>query len=281
MLEIKKRDLLINVFDDISDLYNFIQNTPRRPRADDSSVTNDDWFSGGVTYNEAVEIMRYGDDKLFKKILDKKKKADITKIIGQSQKRRKQNNDMVGFTANVPAYLSGNPMAMINRNDLRETHKILDIYLNGGVSAGISSDKVQEVGTVYLNVIDILEKLGYRCNLYIGDSSIHNDEKMFMLVKIKTDREPLNIKKMAFPIAHVGMFRRIGFRWIESCNCDTEPTHHGYGQPLRDWLKAKKILDKELKKDFITLDYQSSSDVSIKEAVKCLEKQGLKLDIEL
>lgn len=282
MLEIKKKNMLINVFDDISDLYDFIKNIPRRQKASKESVDNSNSFCGGVTYEQAVDIMRYGDENLFKKILDKKKKTDISQILGQSVKRRKQNNDIVGFTANVPAYLSGNPMAMINRNDLRESHKILNICLSADVSAFVRDNEVQEAGTVYLNIIDILEKLNYRCNLYVTYCvNTGCGERIYFLVRVKTDREPLNIKKMAFPIAHVGMFRRIGFHWIESCNCDTEPTDCGYGRPIDDWSDNKKILDKELKKDFIVLNYQDSDGVSIEGALKCLKEQGLKLDIEL
>lgn len=282
MLEIKKRNLLINVFNDISDLHDFINNTPRRIGAQNESRENRNSFCGGISYDEAIDIMRYGDENLFKKILDKKKKADISKILGQSIKKRRQNNDIVGFTANVPAYLSGNPMSMINRNNPHETHKILNICLNADVSAFVSSDDVQRSGVVYINVIDILEKMNYRCNLYVTYSvNTRGGERIYFLTRIKTDREPLNIKKMAFPIAHVGMFRRIGFKWIESCNCNSEPTHNGYGSPISDWEETKRVLDKELKNNFVVLNYQDSKDVSIEGAIKCLKEQGLKLDIDL
>ena len=236
--------------------------------------------------------MRYGDEELYKRILKEKKNVDIQKIIGNAIQKKKQHNDIVGFQPNVPAYLTNNPLAMINMNQGKTSQRVLNILLNAGVSACVDRKDVEKAGSIYMNAIDILEKLGYRCNLYTADCTRNNVsgqcDRMYNITKLKTDKEPLNVKKMAFPMAHSGMLRRIGFRWIESCNCNNsnynsedDITHFGYGQPIQDNEKIIKDLKKLLKMDFIVLTYQNANKVTIEGALKQLKSYGIELDIEL
>ena len=110
-----------------------------------------------------------------------------------------------------------------------------------------------------------------------------------MLNRIKTDREPLNIKKMVFPLCHVGMFRRLGFAWIERCNIDLEKfddksydiTHRGYGHPITDTKKIQKELKEHTGIDFIVWAYQSGSNVNVEDVLQSLKEKGIEIDIEL
>lgn len=291
MLEIKTNDVLINVFDDMTSIYKYIKETPRRKKARNESCENDYDFTKTHSFDEAVDLMRYGDDELYKHLLKEKKKIDIQKIIGNEIQKRKQHNDIIGFQPNVPAYLTNNPMTMININQNKTSQRILNILLNADVSAHVETDEVTQAGSVYLNAIDILEKLGYRCNLYlaycVGNDANGQVPRLYMITKIKTDREPLNIKKTAFPIAHAGMFRRIGFRWIESCNCDLGENcddityrFNGYGHPNRKKDVMRNDLKKYLKKDFAIWSYQNVRSVSIKDALDELKSFGIELNLE-
>lgn len=290
MLEIKTNEILINVFDDMTSIYKYLKTTPRRKTAKKDSEQNGYSFTKTKSFNEAVDLMRYGDDELYKKILKDKKSLDIQRIIGNELKKAKQHNDVVGFQPNVPAYLTNNPMTMININQNKTSQRIINILLSADVSAYVDTDDVEKAGSVYLNAIDILERLGYRCNLYLGycvNNRNHNNcNRMYMITKIKTDKEPLNIKKTAFPLAHASMFRRIGFGWIERCNCygDTDEcddiTNNGYGSPYRDTETITKELKKYLKKDFSIWSYQNADGVSIEGAIDSLKDCGIDLNLE-
>jgi hypothetical protein len=124
-----------------------------------------------------------------------------------------------------------------------------------------------------------LEKGGYRCNLYIGDASQCSGEKTYCLTKIKTDREPFNIKKNIFTIMNPGFFRRILFKWCESCNSEVEFTQDGYGRPITSDETIKSDLDKTLKGNFMIWTFQkNSNEVTIEKVLEDLEKKyGIKL----
>ena len=283
MLEIKKdrEKILLDVFPNISEYYNFCKNTPRRDDAQDRSESNDDErWCGTKTLEEAYELLVNGDEKLFKEISEKKNKIDITKILGNKIGKNRPFSDIVGFQADVPSYLKGIPTSMINQKPLKVSQKILNIFIDGAVSCGVSSSKIKEAGVIYASVVDILEKRGYRCNLYIIESSTYNSWDYYSITRVKTDREPFNLKKLAFPIANPAYFRRIGFKWIESCNLPVEPTEYGYGRPIDNKNKMKETLEKYLKMNIILWRKNENYDVTIENVLKNLKESGINLEGE-
>lgn len=289
MYEIKKKkdgtELLIDLFYDISSLYQYVSTTDRRSTADESSDENDFYFTGTYSLNEAYKLLINGDEKLFNKIKDEHKKIDIERIIGNISKRKKQEIDVVGYVPNIDNYLKGIPKNMYNQKNNSFNSKILNIVIDGSVSAGIDKDSIIRVGSLYSLIIDMLEKKGYRCNLYMADMSYYNGNIYSMITRIKTDSERFNLKKMAFPMAHPSFFRRIGFKWIESCNIGFEPTHSGYGRPLgceKTTDEIKKILENELKMKLMLWRVQDDTKVSvtIENIIERLKADGIVLTEE-
>ena len=159
---------------------------------------------------------------------------------------------------------------MINQKPLKVSQKILNIFIDGAVSCGVSSNKIKEAGVIYASVIDILEKRGYRCNLYIIESSTYNSWDYYSITRVKTDREPFNLKKLAFPIANPAYFRRVGFKWIES----------GYGRPIDSKKKMKETLEKYLKMNIILWRKNENYDVTVENVSKNLKESGINLEGE-
>jgi hypothetical protein len=259
MIKIKNRGTLcFNAFSNISEFYNFIQKTPRRNSARASSEeTGDSSWRGTETLQEAYDLLLSGDEDLYKKFQEKKD-IEIEKMLGNVVNKRKVKNDVVGFQPNVPNFLLGLPNDMINEIPNKVSQKILNIVLCMSVSAGVKAETLQSIGMKYIQVIDLLEKSGYRVNLYLAHAGQEDDEINMCMIRIKTDREPFNIKKCVFPIAHPSMFRRIMFRWIECCDVDNELTSWGYGRPLEEKEKINDIAEKSLRNNFIVWNFQNT-----------------------
>ena len=278
MLKIKKGDrILINVFNNISELYNYCLKTPRRRGADRSSETGDFEFTNTRSLEEAYSLLIQGDEDLFKEINKKAKKIDITKILGNAINRNIVINDVVGFQPNVPNFLMGVPTDMFNVKPNKRSQKIINICYNVSVHCGISHNQVKSAGTIYAKTIDILEKLGYRCNLYILSTTSYNGEHCYCLVKVKTDREPFNLKKMCFILGNVGYDRRVMFKWMESCDATYDMTQGAYGRPITDKDTIQNELLKTLKLNLIIWNVQENYKVDINNVLKNLEEQGIKL----
>lgn len=277
MYQYKRKEILFNSFSNISEYYNYITKTPKRPSADNSSEDNGKSFSGTESLEEAYKLLLSGDDDLYQKYKGLEK-LSIEKILGNVINRPKQKNDVVGFQANVPQYLLGLPTNMINQEPKKTSQKVLNIVLSIGVSAYVSKQEIEKVGNLYIQVLDLLEKAGYRVNLYtLHAVDTHHNEDVYCIVRIKTDREPFNIKKSIFPIMHPSYLRRVGFRYNEVCDIDnikSDFTQSGYGCPITDKKELRDKLNKILKTDFIVWRFQQDfANEGVEKATKKILKE--------
>ena len=277
MIHSRTRDYTFSCYTSISELYNDLNTKKRRPTADSESETGSKGFTGTKSLEEAWDLILHGDIELYKSIKDKAKAIDVTKILGNVIKRNSLYNSVVGFQANVHNYLLGLPEDMINHIPNRKSQKILNIVVNGSVSCGISTEDIEKAGAYYYIVIDLLEKSGYRCNVYVTCAFREGGDEGYLVLRAKTDREPFNREKMAFLLANPSFHRRINFKYIETCDCRSEPTHCGYGSPITEDEKIKKVIDKELNTDTIVWSIQKDYNVKVENIIERLEKQGIKL----
>ena len=282
MLEISntKDKVFIDIFDNIHDLTTFLKK-PRKSGRDNSSESESYDFTGTHSYSEALDLMMYGDEETFKKVIEEKNKIKIDGFLGNVANRQRYENNVYGCVPNIPSYLMGYPIDMINSVKDQPSHKIVNIFLDMSCNAGIGKEDIINAGVKYLSVIDLLEKKGYRCNLYAGVSSKYgysDYEAYYMLVKVKTDREPLNIKKICFTIANPSFLRRIYFRWAEVFDFESDITG-GYGSNL-DSDKVKSLFNNNVKDSFIVWCYQDdgAQRCSVEELIKKLKESGITLD---
>ena len=281
MLAFENRDTYINLFENLTELAHYITEKPRKSGRSRSSEDRDKDFTGTETWEEAFDLFKYGDNELYKKFQEQRTKINIDKLLGNAIRKQRYVNRNYGCIPNVPAYLIGNPLNMINPEIGRISHKVINIFLSVGVPWHVNKEDIMRTGIIYLSVIELLEKAGYRCNLYAGVTA-SSSRAEYLYVRIKTDREPLNIKKLVFPIAHPSMLRRIFFKWVEVNDYDYDMTS-GYGH--NDGEDTIRHRMKELyKEDFILWTYnnitqQGHEIKKIEEIIEDLKKKGIELEI--
>lgn len=282
MLSFESKESYINLFDNITDLSQYLSGKQRKEGRDNSSQSSDSSFSGTKSYEEAFDLFKYGDEELYKKFKEQSSKINIDKLLGNAVRKQKYENRNYGCVPNVPNYLIGNPLNMINAEIGRISHKVINIFLSIGVPWHVDKEDIINTGIIYLSVIDLLEKAGYRCNLYAGVTA-HEGRHEYMYVRIKTDREPLNLKKLVFPLVHPSMLRRIYFRWAEVNDYDYDITG-GYGRN-DDESDIKKYMKNIYNEDFILWTYNNIDKdkghniKKIEEILNDLKKKGIELNI--
>lgn len=264
-------------YENMQDLVGFLKEAPLMGNSDHYSTErdNDKGFHGKYTYREALEKLENGDEELADKIEHIEDQTMITEKIRQSFK-----NDVYGFMPNVPNALMGLPNSMININQhrIKGNNKIIDLVLEADASCGVSAEEYAKVAKMFLNVVDSLEKQGYRLNLYwslctdFDCSSTH----CCWIMKLKNSTEPFNRYKCAFPLGSVSMFRRLGFRLIETLPSGNaiRDQRCGYGRPacnaeplIRNALKVANIEPKNLY-IFKVANYVHSTSEEILEKIK-------------
>ncbi|MBQ2639260.1 MAG: hypothetical protein IJF92_00640 [Bacilli bacterium] len=173
-------------------------------------------WHGSMTFKEAFDKLVNGDIDLANKIedIDIGNKVDVEKIA------QKYVNDIVGVIPHVPNSIIGVPQSMIDirRTRVRTNNKIIDLIIDSSVHCGITAEDYIRVSKLFLNIVDKIEKIGYRCNIYYSITNYDDYYRTYYnnwLLKLKGSEEPFNKYKCAFVIGSLAMFRRIGFRLIE------------------------------------------------------------------
>lgn len=275
MYEINESKYFMTSFQNINEFVNYLKKPKKDGRSNSSQNPMESGFNVTMNLEEAIEKLKTGDDNLYERVIKEKKKINTDKLLGNVKKRKTYKKDIVGFQPNVGAFLTGNPLNMINEEKTNTSIRILNIFINVRVNSFTGSDKVLKNGTIYATMVDLLEKAGYRTNLYVGTANnVHssfNPDKMILLVRIKTDREPLNLKKMVFPLANADFLRRLKFRWMEVCESNIDATHDGYGQYM-EIEEVKNRIQEILGEDCLVFNYEDTngevSETYVKELLK-------------
>lgn len=196
-------------------------------------------FTGTKSLDEAFELLSNGWKVEAIKL---NKMFQVTKKNMETEQQLKSVLDIVGFQPVVPLYISGCPMNMVNRKPVNIKSKVITINYFKCISYKIDKDKQYRESMKCLQLIRAIEEKGYRTNLNMVISS----GEVALKVKLKSANERLNISKLAFPMLHASMIRRIFLRFIEVCPYyKNKEITGGYGYALESG-KIEKAL-KEIK----------------------------------
>lgn len=203
-------------------------------------------WRGCKNYDEALSFLRNG----YQPTVDKMKQG--LKISKQGNgKRISFANNIVGFAPVVPLAMMGVPQSMVDMKMKPIKCKVLDVYYDITATCDVDSKQIIANGEKVLGAIMELERAGYRFNLYAmqGYAGSDNDDSVDMLVvKVKSASQPLDLKRISFPLTHTSFFRVIGFDWYSKTPKGTY--RYGYGKPLSKKFKDKEQLDEISKQLF-------------------------------
>lgn len=230
-------DIIIERFDSLYKLLSTVKSRPnnRAMAEEDSSQSNGYEFTGSNSYEEAENLAKYGYKDILPTIREGMKSSSkkIAKKVLQKQRCLPQNM-VVGYIPNIPNTLLGRPDTMINVVRSPQKVKVIEIvYLMDG---NCYEDKELwiKAGAIVLEAIKFIERANIRIKLSVCMYfATTGRQTAISTVKIKDFGDKLDLQKVCFPIAHPSMFRRIGFKWIETNPDITDPDWcRGYGHCL-------------------------------------------------
>ena len=231
MVEVKTQE-----FSSMNEFYNYICNTPindvfRWEQLESSSKDSKNWH-GTKSFDEAVELMKNGYEDMAKK-LEKKLNVE-TKQIAMKTSIRSQY-DVAGFQCSVPRYLQGIPTNMINQKKVVKKQPVVTLNKNISYSAYTTPEQIIEYSTKALAIVKKIEAQGVRVNLNLihGMETHNRTDKTVVKIRLKSANERMNISKLAFPLVHPSMLRRLLFRFIETSPLiKNKMFTMGYGKPM-------------------------------------------------
>lgn len=268
MINIFDKNKNVSYFDTIEEYTNFLEESESLRYG--SAESGDYNFTGTKSFKEAIELCKYGDEDLRTFIYDQNLKFD--KVDSCNKVRRSTVNDVVGFMANVPNYVMGIPTNMIRDNRTMINSKVLNVFINVSAAWHVNADDIKLNAAKYVCAINRLEEEGYRCNVYTGSAGERGDRKNLLIVKVKSDKEPMNLAKMAFPLCHPSMLRRLKFKWMETIPIDFGP---GYGTTMTEDRQINLLLKTLFRDTKFTILSVANSNGTIANIMELLKKKGM------
>lgn len=207
-------------------------------------------FAGTKNFAEAAELFRNGWDAGLEKI-----KAGKGGDFSSPAPRALVRNYYVGACPNVPRALQGLPDAMRQVYRTPQKQKVVTIFVDMCVSGMLDKDRYQKVGGYIYQAIKAIEEQGTRVEIITGfaDNISQNRSAAEELIicpeiTLKKASETLDAGRLSFALVHVGMFRRLCFKYIETCPCellngsragDYSPSGYGVVAMANDKIAAK------------------------------------------
>lgn len=235
MVVVGGKDSYIDSFGSLNEFYDYLCNTPfnsafrwARHASVDTSSYQQQWTQT-ESFDEAVLLMKRGWSDMAQKLVNKLKVIDKkTEMVT----KRRSVNSVAGFHPVVPLYLAGVPTSMVSYKMVPVKQKIVNITKLLNYHGGISSETIIDESIKVLQIVKKLEAQGYSVNVNVAFGSSKNGRNIAASIRIKNANERLNVSKLAFPMVHPSMLRRLMFRYIEVTPNATNGYAKGYGAPV-------------------------------------------------
>ena len=206
-------------FDSIPQFLNAINTRKPNGRVNEFSHKEKDYiddFFATRTYEEAENLILNGWDEHL---------ADVKTAINAAAKsetktpipKSRPATGPVGYAPCVPNALLGLPNSMIATHKDAQKVKAITLVYNINVLAEFKASNVIKCGIAVVQIVNQLEKQGYRIKLVVSPkASVEGKNIVSCFVTVKDFRQPLDLKKILFPMIHPSMQRRFGFRFTET-----------------------------------------------------------------
>lgn len=198
-----------------------------------SGKTNDPMWYGTKDYAEAEKMLVNGYLEILGQLKDDvKAKSKISSKFTEDLAHPIPHTAPVGYCPCVPNAIRGLPNSMISVDRKPMKRKTLSILYAMGGNCDKSAKYFTEAGAALLSAIDIVEKSGVQTQIklcFMPDAPHNMSELCFPTVVIKNYGERYSLQKISFPLAHPSMFRRIGFKWLETSPDIKGDYTNGYG----------------------------------------------------
>ena len=196
-------------------------------------------FMGTESYEEAVMLLKHGYTKgiegMKKSIKELEKQGTVQKISFK--------NDVVGYAPVVPLAIQGVPNCMINNIRVPKKAKVITLVVDMAVSGGTSKESVYEYGKKVVQKLIQLENSGFRVRLEYMKCFNNGSHHTAVSTVIKNENQPLDLKRIMFPLTNVAMQRYISWDWYDRVPNAVFEDDRGRSLSTLSDAKRKRITD--------------------------------------
>lgn len=201
------------------------------------------WFQT-ESYDDAEKLMMNGWNVKIDEI-----KREIEKFsLNLKRTKNKQIKSIAGFAPCVPNAIRGVPKSMYANKKINKNikTKVCRLVINNTNSGSTSGEDLLKSGIAFLKTVILLESSGIKVKVDVVPKMSANRRltKLYgCSVTIKDYNQPLNISKIAYPLANPSFFRRHGFRYFETLDKNMKEFVGNYGRSVIH-IKNESIVKK-------------------------------------
>ena len=133
---------------------------------------------------------------------------------------------------------------MMNQRKVPVKSKVVTISYSLDAHCGVTPEEITQFGCDLVSRIMNLEKRGYRVRVNFAMCFAENKKQYILKVPVKSECNPVNVKRLCFPLTHSDMLRYMAFDWVE--RLPGSEYIYGYGHPVSTFTKSAK-------KNFVSL----------------------------
>lgn len=170
---------------------------------------------GTSTFDAAVTIARTGWATGAARVAEIRASLDRFVEASHSAAVQKFNWDVTGDFVDVGRVLSGEPESCGTYADYEAdrcgSQRIVRLFANLGVSAGVTPEAIFARGAVVLAAVDILESLGVRVELWAAKATLKRGGSIPHQVEVlvKAANQAVDVDRLAFVLCHASCLRRL------------------------------------------------------------------------
>lgn len=238
------------------EFYNFIMTAPNNKtfHGENESETNSEEFTGTRDFKQAADLFLNGWDSGIAAI--KGCGNDFSAPANKAIVR----NYYVGGSPNVARAMQGLPDSMRQVYRVPQKQKVLTLFVDMCCAARVKKQRYMECGRYLYQAVREIERQGTRVQIITGFADRIDGKPELIIcpeIVLKRASENIDAGRLSFALAHMGMFRRLGFKYIETCpapnlNNDKAGNYHtwGYGNVAISDEKVKAKFEQKVKKDY-------------------------------
>jgi hypothetical protein len=206
------------VFQSLAELIN--HNQANRHKLGDSSQRTKEtkgFDQGTKTYDEAVAVAGTGWNKGAERVA--KIRASLDAVVQRMTVANcaQMIYGVEGEWVDIGRIATGEPECCGSWHDQGEgaSQKVVKIVANVAVSCGVSAETIFARGAATLAAVDLLESLGFRCEVWASKGCSGRVQSEFHTL-VKEASQPVELDRLAFCLCHPAMLRRLYFATMET-----------------------------------------------------------------
>lgn len=233
------QDVLLATFDSREQYVAYLRETPIPQISREYGSTSSEepcthGFYGGVSWEEALEMLEYGwQGKEAEKLAAMSLQAGLD--CPPLDFRPKATPCEEGSELSIERHLSGmdeqfSAMLRTGQETSKQRHgTAVKITVNSGATAGVSAKQMFHSGMVVAAAVVAIERAGMSVEVDTIAVVHIRGGLCGVRVPVKHAGEPIDYGVLAFALGHPAYHRRLKFGWIERCPPSVMKAHGGYG----------------------------------------------------